>query len=1175
MNDRSIYIEQIIVWLKRYENDLLANGEFNLLNSHIHAEYFLKQLLNLVCPAWKLKHTSEKYSHNTSSIDLFSEEYGLVVQVTAQKTNQRSKIEDTIKTYNLKWKDKFPRLRIFFVKQASDELVKEFETENIKILSFNSIIVRIQSKLTVEEAHHLLEYIKQELGTSYGSPFTYERIDLFEEYKKGKEHDVISNTSQYKHNLLFYSPTDIARIEKLKTALTKTKPATAFLEGPPCVGKTTLTFELANQISNELIKTFYIDLTDFTNNDTGIKKDIDSISVHDALLIVDNAQENFDLAKTIYGWLDKRQVRALFISRFISNVQSSASFSNYDFNERVNLNEDFQDDNILKMKIEGIIQNRIKYLKSKHPQTKWIVKDINQVYINSELNFLKLSIILYFWETNYEGFLLEQIGNDELYTSFYDEHQLENHNDQTVFKYASLFKYDYPFHIANIDDKGTTQLIEKGIILKRRFYDHYFFPHIEYANLLAKAINYKRQYTDDREAEVIVEYIKERKPKNIHVLINNLGSNNKREIINQIFLNSNCSSFIIKHYHSNSIKPFEIKILFFLLSEFRKGLSKPIIKEFIQNYLSEKQQLIFNLFEKDGYEAFHNLKQSVSNYGLDTIQLLQFYLPQNSGIAKKVNGKSFFEITELLTSQARDPKFANNIVNSFSFPEWKSMFEKQPGFSLKAEGINNLRKNVISRQLSVDLYNELDIQYSFKQLNTAEIDVIGKALSDLSEFEAIDYKSKPKQILKLLFENGSLNNMVKCGLSKYAIGIAHLNKINNEIVEALFPTEEEFAFLFRNASANDFAQRIPLFVKHFPSKQKFFVELMRKSINETNFLASANNDLNGLTKLIELLTSHEYAFSKNEIKKLVELAKIKVTKDESLIHLSDAVHKQKKTISESEIYNLISSDRISNELVDDKISIKHLESILIQNIKNVSPKIAYTIYTKISLDALAKASIAANSATPVSFEQLTKVFMLLHNLERTHFGKDDISNSFTAKLILLLIDHHYNDFIYKAKKASLYDFITSYTRLFDIDKNLIERKLSQLLISKSQNAATTELTLSNFSQAIRRLAALQGEGQINYKSLASSILQNARQHLIKNAEHIDIGKISTGLQELSIEFKDFSEKLFHDLRFIVLEKGKKDSKRPDFVNRIIPELMSAASKDIEIINELKLFANTN
>ena len=44
---------------------------------------------------------------------------------------------------------------------------------------------------------------------------------------------------------------------------------------------------------------------------------------------------------------------------------------------------------------------------------------------------------------------------------------------------------------------------------------------------------------------------------------------------------------------------------------------------------------------------------------------------------------------------------------------------------------------------------------------------------------------------------------------------------------------------------------------------------------------------------------------------------------------------------------------------------------------------------------------------------------------------------------------------------------------------------------------------------------------------------------------------------------------------IILEKGKKDSKRPDFVNRIIPELMSAASKDIEIINELKLFANTN
>src|SRR5690606_7221974 len=257
------------------------------------------------------------------------------------------------------------------------------------ILSFNNIIARIQSKFTVEEAYNLLEFIKQELGTTYGSPYTYERVDLFEEYKKGREHDVISSTTHYKNNLLFYSPTDIARIEKLKTALSKSKSAKALLEGPPCVGKTTLTFELVNQISNELIKTFYIDLTGYANNDPGIKKDIDRISVHDALLIVDNAQENFDLAKTIYGWLDKRQVRALFISRLISNVQSSASLSNYDFDEGVNLNEEFQDDYALKKKIEGIIKNRINYLKSKYPQTKRIVKDISQVYVNSQLNFLK------------------------------------------------------------------------------------------------------------------------------------------------------------------------------------------------------------------------------------------------------------------------------------------------------------------------------------------------------------------------------------------------------------------------------------------------------------------------------------------------------------------------------------------------------------------------------------------------------------------------------------------------------------------------------------------------------------------------------------------------------------------------------------------------------------------
>jgi hypothetical protein len=1172
MNDKSIYIEQIVVLLKRYQSGLIANGEFNLLNSHIHAEYFLKQLLNHVWPTWKLKHTAEKFSHNTSSIDLFSEEQGLVVQVTAQKTNHREKIEGTIKKYNAAWKTNFPRLRIFFIKQASDDLVKEFETDKIKILSFNSILARIQSKFTVEEAYNLLEFIKQELGTTYGSPYTYERIDLFEEYKKGREHDVISNTSQYKNNLLFYSPSDIARVEKLKTALAKSKTATAYLEGPPCVGKTTLTFELSNQISNELVKTFYIDLTGYANNDTGIKKDIDRISVHDALLIIDNAQENFDLAKTIYGWLKKRQVRALFISRFTSNTQSSDSFSNYDFNEKVNLNEDVQDDNILKKKIEGIVQSRTKYLKSKYPQHKWIVKDIKQVFVNSELNFLKLSIILYFWEKNYQGFLLEQIRNDEIYSSFYDEHELENHKDETVYKYASLFKYDYPFHLANIDDHGTTQLIEKGVILKRRFYDHYFFPHIEYANLLAKAITYKRQYSEKREAEAIVQYIKEIKPKNIHVLINNLGSRNKGEIINQVFSSSDCSDFLNQHYHDSSVEPREIKMLFHFLNEFINDLSKPIIKAFLQNYLSEKQHSIFNLYEKAGYEAFQNSSQCISNYELETLQLSKFYLPKNSEIPKRVIGKSFFEITELLTSQVRDPKFTNILVNSFSFAEWKEMCENQPGFSLKAEGINNLRKNVLSRQLAVDLYNELDITYSFNQLKTAEIDVIGKALSDLSEFEAIDYKSKPKQILKLLFENGSLKDAVKCGVFKYSIGIAHLSKINTEIVEALIPTPTEIDVLFLNASANDFVQTVPLFVKHLPAHKASFIAPLKKAVSNPSFLSSDKNDLNGLTKLIELLSSPDYAFSNNEIKKLTELANKKVSKNESLVHLSDAVHKQKTKISEEEIYRLVSPERISNELHEDKISIKHLQSILIQNIKKVSPKIAYNIYTSISMDSLVKAAIATNSATPVSFEQLTNVFMLMYNLERTHLGKNNISNSFTAKWFLQLINKHYDDLNRKAKRASLYDFIMSYTRLVDIDKSLTERNFSQLLNSKSQNVATAEITLSNFSQAIRRLAALKGDGQINYKSLAETILQNGKQNLIRNAEHIDIGKISTGLQELSIEFKDYSETLFHDLRFVILDKGKKDAKRPDFINRVIPELTAAAGKNLDIINELKSYA---
>lgn len=846
MTDKEHYIEQITSLLNRYKRDLIDNGKFNFLNSHVHAEYFLKQLLNHACPKWRLKHTSEYYSHNTSSIDLFDKQNGLVVQVTAQNSNHRNKIKGTIEKFNRDWKAEFPHLRIFFISDVEQELVKEFKTDKIKIISFKTLIPKIESEFTPEQAYNLLEFLKEQFSTSYtNTPYTFDAVASFQDSKLSEGIGVTANTLQYKSNLLYFTQNDKDRIQILRDALLKNQNAKVFLEGPPCVGKTTLTFELENQISKELIKTFYIDITGYGNNDSGIKRDIDKVSVHDALLIIDNSQENLELAENIYAWLRIRSVRALFISRFISN-QSSASFSNFPFDERISLNSDLEDDTILKKKIDGIIQNRIKHLKEKHPQYKWDLKNINTVYLNCEFNFLKLSIILYFWEKDYQDISLELIDNGKIYTSFYDHHKLKSHDDKTVFKYASLFKYDYPFFLTNIDDTGTSQLIDKGIIQKRKFYDQYFFPHVEYANLLAKAIAYKKEYTSDRETIAITEYISEKKPKNIHVLLNNIGTKHRTEIFNQIFSSSVCSDFFCKHYNGSSLRVSEIKNLFSLLYDFRAELNKQSVKSFLEKFVSFQPHTVFKLYERDGNDAFQNLSKCLSLYQADTSILSEFYTHNKSGAIKRAEGKSFFEISELLTKNTREPKFVANLVNSFSFLEWKEMFSKQPGFSLKAEGINNLSKNALSRQLAVDLYSELELQYSFNQLKSAEIDVIGKALSDLSEFEAIDYKGKPRQILKLLFDNGSLRDGAKSGLSKFAIGIAHLSKVNSEIVEQLFPTPVEIGTLLKNATANDFAQRIPLFVKHFPLGNNLFIDEMRKSITSKSFLESNKSDLNGL-----------------------------------------------------------------------------------------------------------------------------------------------------------------------------------------------------------------------------------------------------------------------------------------------------------------------------------------
>ena len=141
----------------------------------------------------------------------------------------------------------------------------------------------------------------------------------------------------------------------------------------------------------------------------------------------------------------------------------------------------------------------------------------------------------------------------------------------------------------------------------------------------------------------------------------------------------------------------------------------------------------------------------------------------------------------------------------------------------------------------------------YKNLEDSSIDIFGKAINNLSSFYFLDGKKKPKELLELFRKNKKFNYQSKHGLSKYSIGLSHLNQIDNALIQEQFPGKETIMSLFKGASANDLAQRIPLFIKCFPSHNDFFIFIIQEKLFDANFYNQKNNNLQGYTQLAHII----------------------------------------------------------------------------------------------------------------------------------------------------------------------------------------------------------------------------------------------------------------------------------------------------------------------------------
>ncbi len=384
----------------------------------------------------------------------------------------------------------------------------------------------------------------------------------------------------------------------------------ALIEGPPCSGKTSLLFGLNADLSKKLIRTFYIDLEEWNS---AYENELMYFNNIDSLLIIDNAHlDRYELAKNIYQICDNNNLNALFISRD-NNTQKllRTSLNNYRFDIKESFTLTFSRDEQIIRRIEGIIKNRVAYLKRIRPDKPWEIGSFEQVIKNTELNLLKTSILLIYWESTYPDRKLQDVIDKQCYEEFYNAHIHKKMDYQIVFKYASVYKFDCPFKLVNLAEP-IQQQIDNGIFIDTRKDFFYIFPHLEYAHLLSDAIRHEKNILIENEIGQILDYIIITKPENIHILVEGILAKKKIQHLDLILSNNNSTDFIFSHY-SNRKDVVDIKLILYSLNEIKNELNNEIAKSFVEKLINLLEGFNLFIFEKSSEEVVNKVNE-VADY---------------------------------------------------------------------------------------------------------------------------------------------------------------------------------------------------------------------------------------------------------------------------------------------------------------------------------------------------------------------------------------------------------------------------------------------------------------------------------------------------------------------------------------------------------------------------------
>ena len=1146
-------------YVKRIEKDIEL-GNFRTTKT----EDFFLRVLSVVYKLPNLENLAYD-KINTIAIDLIDRKKELGVQVTAQKSNEKKKIDDTIADTISVWKDQGVKtLWILFISETP-YIKKNIDTSNLYIekdglkvyIKTTRRLIGDINKRPIEERIKIDELLKQEVSTEY---YGLSKLTLFKEIAKGQK--IVKDNFFNLESTIYYSEKEYKTISTLAFQISKGKLNEYCILGNPCSGKTTFAYSIIQKINNK--KIFYLNLGNPSINAKDLTDELIQISHNYSFIIIDNIHDNIELFQYLRSRISNHKwIQVLYLSRYYKTFDDFDTENIYKIIDgipffKIDSNENFEE------KVSGIIWKKTKLLIEKGSQLQWRKGDFKQVLNNINRNLLKLNIALRMWEqknSHSAPLTFDKIDSKKILQQFFSEHKLNLLKSDALLTYCLLFKNDIAFVPLRNAYEENSLLREKGIILQYFKSDFCFFSHKEYARLIFDSYDYiENGISIDKKIALIKNYIQ-----NFDYDENNIGlifllakfqNSEEKEIIGNLLNDEKVKQVLLNELSSQEIKPYLAITTLNIIFLHSEKVEYVYLKEYYEFFLTFFKSNKLSLYIEKHYLAYTRLLQlsNILNIELNENTILVL-LRKN----EKANTNSIVELTLRISKKSRESETILRILHSFDFSEWLKMITDLPRLSNITNCLSELNTSSVAKKLLVGLMRNINWENQYKKAKSLKIDQFVKSLREINGIDI----SIGTNISWFLFQKALNESLFKiklndANLSEYSKSLSDLSKIDPNFVKNQLTIDLRDKAVYKKfsneTSISNFTARALELRKLFKDEKLFF-ELISSIVTTEDFIRKIETE----TSLNYLLIFTEFA------EKYLNLDELNLsqTVSNSITRIIKNLPNKLEALSNPKFLNI---NDLDSDFVDS-ITTQEIEKYFKNNkityaedlfrvLSSIDKDKTIEKFDKIDNTILVRALLNPELNFSQALEDLYKLKNKVYKSENLNCN-EKISSILNEYLTKYTRDNR------RYSRVNISDFFKGYYFASCINISKIEHHCKDDLLNKLKSSKYKNIEISSLFQFLRRISNIY-KNELDDKLM--HFLELNTYNFIDAIRNEDIIKTLSGLCELALtKFDVYGDELLYKARKIIVKKVAQRKRDEIYRVKLIPDLEKIAKHKGKIV----------